>query len=271
MIRKLARPMLASVFVADGVDTLMNRDDHVEGAQNVLNRVKSVTPPQYAGYVPTGSPKTAVTVVGGTKVAAGSLYALGKAPRLSATALVLTQVPTVLARHAFWETQDKEEKRNRRTGFLTNIALLGGLFLATADTDGKPGLAWRAKDAGKRVNKRVQKALPTQSEAEARREELSNRVSEIGETVKERATVAREGAATQLSSAKEYYDDNKDDWKDSLQSFAADARDAVVVAAGDAREKLAEAAEGADLEKRAKKLAKRAAKARKQAEKKLRG
>ncbi|WP_448852510.1 DoxX family membrane protein [Corynebacterium sp. 335C] len=261
MIRKIARPMLASVFVADGVDTLMNRDDHVDGAQEVLNRVRTITPPQYASFVPK-NPKTALTAVAGTKVAAGSLYALGKAPRVAATALVAAQVPTVLARHAFWETQDKEEKRNRRTGFLTNIGLLGGLFLATADTDGKPGLAWRAQDAGKRVNKKVQKALPTKSEAEARREELQARAADLGEKAKERAAVAREGAAEQLSTAKDYYDDNKDDWKDSITSFAADAR-----------EKLAEAAHNADLDKKAQKLGKRAEKARKrarkQAEKKL--
>lgn len=277
MIRKIARPMLASVFVADGVDTLMNRDDHVDGAQEVLNRVRTITPPQYVAYVP-NNPKTALTAVAGTKVAAGSLYALGKAPRLSATALVLAQVPTMLARHAFWETQDKEEKRNRRAGFLTNVGLLGGLFLATADTDGKPGLAWRAQDTGKRVNKRVQKALPTKSEAEARREELQNRAADFGENVKERAAVARDGAAAQfatarqgaseqLATAREYYDDNKDDWKDSLTSIAADARDVVVSAATDAREKLAEAADNADLDKKAKKFGKQARKTRKQARK----
>nr|WP_120492181.1 DoxX family membrane protein [Corynebacterium lactis] len=226
MIRKFARPMLASVFVADGVDTLINQQDHQEGARELIARVRSVTPNQYNQFVPQNE-KVLVQVVAGTKVAAGSLYALGKSPRLAAAALVAAQIPTMLARHAFWETQEPKEKQARRTGFLTDIGLLGGLFLATADTAGKPGLAWRAEKAGEKLNKQVQAALPTRSEAEKRTEQVTAALRDKGESLKESgaalgasladgATVARERATEAATDAKAYVEDNKDSWFDQV-------------------------------------------------------
>ncbi|MDO5730373.1 DoxX family protein [Corynebacterium sphenisci] len=247
MIRKLARPMLASVFIADGVDTLKNPGDHVDGAREVLQQVRRVTPPQYVGLIP-DSPTALVQAAAGAKVGAASLYALGRAPRLAAGALAVIQVPTALARHSFWATSDAEEKKNRRTGFLTDIALLGGLFLASADTAGKPGLAWRANKAGEQVNKRVRAALPTKTEAEKTREELAGRAAEFGEAAREKAAVLADRAAASTAAAGAYVEENKDDWRDAVASFAGDARDAVVGAAGEAREKLHELAEEADVE-----------------------
>ena len=257
MIRKFARPMLASVFVADGVDTLMNQKDHEEGARDLIARVRSVTPNQYNKYVPRNE-KTVVQVIAGTKVAAGSLYALGKAPRLSATALVAAQVPTMLARHAFWETQDEKEKAARRTGFLTNIGLLGGLFLATADTDGKPGVAWRAEKAGKQLNKKVQSALPTKSETEQRSEEISAAFASAGENVREKAGQLRDRASEATDEAREYVEDNKDDWIAKATELAEDARDYAEDLGKDFKK---------DSRKQRKELRKRAAKASKEAKK----
>lgn len=268
MIRKLARPMLASVFVADGVDTLMNQKDHVEGAREVTKRLRTVVPAQYVSFLPS-NPQTSVQIVAGTKVAAGALYALGKAPRVAATALAVVQVPTALARHSFWETQDPKERKARKTGFLTDVALLGGLFLATADTAGRPGLAWRAEHAGKQVNKKVQKALPTKSETEKRTAELQDKASgwmekaqEFGHDVQEKAAVAYERAG-------EYVDDNKDDWKDSLQTFAEEARETLASATETARETFADVADAtADQTKQARKDFRKSSKrARKQLKK----
>ena len=259
MIRKLARPMLASVFVADGVDTLMNQKDHVEGAREVTKRLRTVVPSQYVSFLPS-NPQTSVQIVAGTKVAAGALYALGKAPRVAATALALVQVPTALARHSFWETQDPKERKARKTGFLTDVALLGGLFLATADTAGRPGLAWRAEHAGKQVNKKVQAALPTKSEAEKRTEEIKGTASEWLEKAQEVGSDLQDKSVVALHRAEDYVADNKDDWKDSLQTFAEEARDTLAGAAETARETFADAADTA---------AKETKKSRKQARKQI--
>lgn len=270
MIRKLARPMLASVFVADGVDTLMNQKDHVEGAREVTKRLRTVVPAQYVSFLPS-NPQTSVQIVAGTKVAAGALYALGKAPRVAATALAVVQVPTALARHSFWETQDPKERKARKTGFLTDVALLGGLFLATADTAGRPGLAWRAEHAGKQVNKKVQKALPTKSEAEKRADELKGTAAEWAEKAQVAGADLQDKTAVAYHRAEDYVADNKDDWKDSLASFAEDARDTLVGAAETARESLAEAADTArdNFADVADTAAKETKKSRKQARKQL--
>ena len=270
MIRKLARPMLASVFVADGVDTLMNQKDHVEGAREVTKRLRTVVPAQYVSFLPS-NPQTSVQIVAGTKVAAGALYALGKAPRVAATALAVVQVPTALARHSFWETQDPKERKARKTGFLTDVALLGGLFLATADTAGRPGLAWRAEHAGKQVNKKVQAALPTKSEAEKRAEELKGTAAEWAEKAQVAGADLQDKTAVAYHRAEDYVADNKDDWKDSLASFAEDARDTLVGAAETARESLAEAADTArdNFADVADTAAKETKKSRKQARKQL--
>ncbi|MEJ5920685.1 MULTISPECIES: DoxX family protein [unclassified Corynebacterium] len=222
MIRKFARPMLASVFVADGVDTLVNKQDHLDGARAVLDRVRTLTPNQYRSYVP-NSPEMTVQAVAGTKVVAGSLYALGKAPRFAATALALAQIPTAVARHAFWETQDPEQKKARRTGFITDVGLLGALFLAGADTAGKPGLKWRAEHAGKQVNKKVQAALPTKSEAEKRTEELNESLTSAAGTAKEKVGVLQQKASEVYEKAAGYVDENKDDWTDQIRTLADEA------------------------------------------------
>lgn len=218
MIRKFARPMLASVFVWDGVDTLRNASDHVAETESVLQRLRKVVPAQYAGYIP-NDPELAARAVGGLKVGAGSTLALGKAPRTSAAVLALSTLPNLLGRNAFWEAEDSEEKNNRRNGFITNTALLGALFIATQDTEGKPSLAWRASKSAERTNKKIQKALPTKSEQQKFADNLSDRADEFSTK-----------ASDWFEGAKEYVDDNKDDWQatgkdlvDSARSFIEDS------------------------------------------------
>ncbi|MDY5785304.1 DoxX family protein [Corynebacterium sp.] len=205
MIRKFARPMLASAYVADGIDTLVNPSARREDAESVLKKARTFVPPQYRGFIP-DSPETAALAVGGVKVGAGSLFALGKMPRLSATLLAAATVPSLLGRHAFWESNDDQEKARRRNGALTDLSLLGGVLLASVDTAGKPGLAWR-----------VQKALPTQSETEKAMSKAGNWISD---------------ATDQVTS---YVDDNKDDWKKTAANVADSASDFLSTAAEQAQ------------------------------------
>lgn len=223
MIRKLARPMLASVYIADGADTLLNAQAHVEGAQSVLNRVRTVLPRKYAKQLPE-DPEVVTRTVGATKVVAGSLLATGKAPRTAATALAVASVPTILARHAFWETQDKEEKIARRQGFLTSVALLGGLAITSVDTAGKPGLKWRANDAAKRANKQIQQALPTKSETQKFAEAASGNVAAFGTQAKHWFEDASDKVAAYADDVQDYVNDNKDDWLETATEAAEQAR-----------------------------------------------
>lgn len=254
LIRKIARPMLASVYIADGADTLLNTQDHVESTETVLKRVRTLLPRRYARQLPKDAELVARSI-GGAKVGAGSLLAFGKLPRTSAAVLAVTAVPTILGRHAFWETQDREERRARRSGFLTNVALLGGLVITSADTAGKPGLSWRAGKAAEVANKKVHAALPTKSETE-------KTASGITDTARDWAGTTTEKATDYATRAQDYVNENKDDWLTTAQNTAGTARQNVVKAAALAQKQADEALETAD-----KKSGRTAKKARKNADK----
>lgn len=94
-------------------------------------------------------PELLTKVNGGVMVGAGLLLAIGKLPRLSAAALAATIVPTTFAGHRFWELDDPGERAAQQIHFMKNVGLLGGLALAAIDTEGRPGVAWRARHAGR--------------------------------------------------------------------------------------------------------------------------
>ncbi|AWB81985.1 DoxX family protein [Corynebacterium yudongzhengii] len=215
MIRKIARPMLASVYIVDGVDTLANTQAHVDETQSVLDKLRAALPRDYAKQAP-DNPELIARILGGTKVGAGSLLAIGKFPRLSAGLLAATTVPTIVGRYAFWESDDSKEKSSKRNGFLTHVALLGGLGITSMDTQGKPGLAWRASHAAQDAQKSIQKALPTQSESESALDNAS-------EWISSKANQAQDAAQKVYSDVSDYVDENKDDWKKQAQSAAASA------------------------------------------------
>ena len=84
-------------------------------------------------------------------LAGGALLATGRVPRLASTLLAGSLVPTTIAGHPFWRETDPVKKQQQRVQFLKNLGLLGGLLLAAVDTEGKPGVTYRAKLAGDSV------------------------------------------------------------------------------------------------------------------------
>ncbi|WJY89651.1 DoxX family protein [Corynebacterium confusum] len=280
MIRKIARPMLASVFVYDGVDTLRNTSDHVEETESFLQTLRKALPGSYAGYVP-NDPELVARGLGGAKVGAGSLLALGKAPRTSAAVLAAATLPTMLTRNNFWEADSAEEKTSKRNGLLTNTALLGALFITTQDTAGKPSLRWRAQKAGERTNKKIQQALPTKSESQKFADDLSERASDFSDRAsdwfnetsdkvqayvddnkddwQESGKDLLETAKGYVNDAKDFVTDNKDDWLKAAQDNAETARKGAVKAASRAQEKAEKARSAAD-KKNGKRAAKKASK-----------
>ncbi len=283
MIRKIARPMIASVYIADGADSLLNTSEHTEAAETLIKRARAILPREYARRVPR-DPELVVRAVAGAKVASGASLAVGFLPRVSAATLAVLAVPTMISRHAFWETQDKAERNARRSGFLTNLALLGGLAITSVDTAGKPGLKWRANKAAEVTSKKVQQALPTRSETEkfgdsARDwfEDASDKVTEYAhraqdyyvdhkdewkDTATATAAAATAAAAGTAHKVSDYFQDNKDDWLAAAQDNAATARKSFVQAAAKAQERADDALATAE-----KKSGRAAKKARKNADK----
>jgi putative oxidoreductase len=141
VLRALARPMLASIFIVQGYDTL-RWPEHVSGrAEKVVGPLKA-----RVDALPDNTEQL-VRINGGVQLVAGSLLAIGKFPRLSALALAATLVPTTLAGHPYWEAKDEQERKQQRVHFLKNLTMLGGLLIAAGDTEGNPSLAWRSRHA----------------------------------------------------------------------------------------------------------------------------
>jgi len=150
ILRRIARPMLAAVFVSGGIETLRNLKSHVEAADPLVGKatdqVREKLPDEVLDKVPTDT-ETLVKINAAAQIGAGIALGLGRFPRLSALLLAGSTIPTTLAGHRFWETEDPKERAQQQIHFLKNVGLLGGLLLAAADTHGKPSVAWRAKHA----------------------------------------------------------------------------------------------------------------------------
>ena len=144
LVRRIARPLLASSFIYGGIDTLRNPQSRVPGAAPIVEQITEVADKQLPIQV-SHNVEQWVKIDAAVKVGAGALFALGKLPRLSAVALAGSIVPTTLAGHRFWEHEDPKEKFGQTSHFLKNAGLLGGLLIAAVDTEGRPSVGWRAK------------------------------------------------------------------------------------------------------------------------------
>ena len=145
LVRLAARPLLASMFVVGGLDSLRTAPAKAGAAEPVTDRVV----PLLQKFLPqlSDDPTTLVRINGAVQVAAGLALATGRMPRISSTVLAATLLPTTAAGHRFWEEKEPAAKKAQRVQFFKNASMLGGLMLAAVDTEGKPGVAWRARRA----------------------------------------------------------------------------------------------------------------------------
>src|ERR1700733_239529 len=147
--RRIARPLLASMFVSGGLDAIRNPESKVNRAEAVTQTLTNQFPVL---------PKDTVTLIkwnGMAQVAAGALLAIGKFRRLAAVVLIGSIIPTTYAGHRFWEETDDVARAQQRVHFFKNLGLLGGLILAAFDTEGAPSLGWRAHRRAREVSRAV--------------------------------------------------------------------------------------------------------------------
>lgn len=260
MIRRLARPMLATVFVIDGVETLRNPQAHVadaaplvdktaplveKGEQAVNEKVSTSVPP-----VPKDT-ETLVKALAGVKIGAGALFALGKAPRLSALALTAAHVPSAISRHAFWMESDPAARSRKTTGLATDVALLGALLLASVDTAGQPGLAWRARKAGDTVAAKLPGAKAESAaagaaiagvahsvadQARGAADTIRDKAPEVAETVREKAPEVADQVREQATGVAGAVREKAPEVAGRLRGRAAAARDQAAPIAAQVRD-----------------------------------
>ena len=151
--RRIARPMLASMFVVGGINALRNAPDYAIKAKEVTDRLVPLAKRALPQAPIPEDPVTLVRVNAVVHIGAGAALATGHFPRLASTALAATLVPTTLAGHQFWNESDPAQKANHRVHFFKNVSMLGGLLLAALDTEGKPGVAWRTRRTARDVRR----------------------------------------------------------------------------------------------------------------------
>ncbi len=163
LIRRIARPLLSVVFVGQGVDSLLNPNPAAEAAAPTVDGLRALPDP--VGSSIPSDPQTFAQIIAAVQIGGGLLLATGKAPRVASAALALTVLPANLGAHMFWSESDPQLKAQKRKEFLTDLSLVGGLMIASADTAGKPSLGWRGRRAAERLSERVSSALPGSDDA----------------------------------------------------------------------------------------------------------
>lgn len=151
LVRRLARPMLASMFIVGGIDTLRRPAQKVQAAEAL------------------GLQDNTEQVVKGNAVAqvvGGLAFATNRLPRLSALVLAASLVPTTAAGHRFWEYSEPAQRADQTQHFIKNVSMLGGLLLAAVDTEGRESVARKTKrvsrSAARKAAKRSAKATAAQ-------------------------------------------------------------------------------------------------------------
>lgn len=142
LFRFAARSLLASYFIVNGVSALRRPEDFTDTAKPVLEvavpACRRVLPTEAASFLPDDATGV-VRLTAAAQLVGGFCLATGLARRLGAGLLAASLVPTVVSRNPVTgSAADRAE-------FGTNLALLGGVALASMDTEGEPDMFWRLR------------------------------------------------------------------------------------------------------------------------------
>jgi putative oxidoreductase len=180
--------MLAAIFVVQGAQSVSHPDRLVEKAKPVTDRVA----PLFAkAGLPLPTETRAMVQFNGAVQVAGGLMLLTPLRRIGAVAVAGSLVPTTIAGHAFWTVQDPAERAAQRIQFMKNMGLMGGAILAALDTEGRPGIKWRAAHFAGDTAHSVRRSA----------ENASDSVLRTAHTARSKATIARKSAALGRKSA----------------------------------------------------------------------
>ncbi len=154
LVRRVARPLLAGLFIVQGLDALRHPAPLADRSAPLLDKLVPML----------GLPDDKVMLVRANAVAqmaGGAMLAAGFLPRVGAGLIATSLVPTTLAGHAFWKEEDPTKRKAQRIQFLKNAGILGGVLLAVVDTAGKPGLSWRAQNIARVTSRGARHAVHT--------------------------------------------------------------------------------------------------------------
>lgn len=163
LVRRIARPLLAAAFVAEGVDAVRDPGDHVTRVEASYRRLAA-----RAGLpeVSHSRLRTLTRVHGALCVLAGTALAVGRAPRTAALVLAALMAPVAVS-DTLTATSDLRASGPARERLWRHLTMVGAALVAAVDLEGRPGVAWRMSHA--RVDRDAARDA-RHAVAEARRE-----------------------------------------------------------------------------------------------------
>jgi uncharacterized membrane protein YphA (DoxX/SURF4 family) len=198
LLRHVARPMLASWFIYDGVQAALHPAEHVRAARRGVSLVgqqlgveEPLSEKQVTGLVRAHGAATAV---------AGLFLAVGKAPRTAALALAALSVPLAVVNQPFTPSDVPRDERTRK--FVGNLGAIGAALIAGADYEGRPGVRWRVDRARKDID--LAKSAKHQVDAAKHRvgSVTDKAAHSVADTSRRATRTARRAAASAADSVK---------------------------------------------------------------------
>ena len=225
LLRKIARPLLGTAFIASGADALTSPSRRAQASEPLVDS--------------TVRAETVVQVAGAVQIAAGVALATGRAPRLASSVLAGTIVPTMVLASDFWNETDPARRALKQSLFVKDVGLLGGVLIAAADTEGRPALGWRARLALEQAQVQAHQladraAKPLHAAAEVEPERFTDRASALAHDAAERAQEVvdrvpvdeiRDRASQLAGTARAQLADTTQEIVDRAPEFAEHARD----------------------------------------------
>ena len=148
--RLIARPMLASIFVVGGVNALKNAPKLAAKAAPVTDELVAAGA---EGRATAPLPEDPVTLVrlnaarpDRRRPGPGHRARLRGSPRPCSPRRWCRPPPPGTGSG---RSTTRQQRNQQQLHFFKNVSLLGGLLIAAGDTEGKPGVAWRARRAAK--------------------------------------------------------------------------------------------------------------------------
>lgn len=139
LLRIISRPLLAAVFIHDGLDALRNPGDHVERFRKMEPTLEKIGLPPML----TSDAKLLSRLAGAATAVTAMGLALGKSPRICALILAVVNLPISVVNNPVWAANSAEERKEYTRGLVAGGSLAGGLGMVLADGNGQPSLRVR--------------------------------------------------------------------------------------------------------------------------------
>jgi putative oxidoreductase len=119
MLKTLGHLLLGSMFIYGGYHAFIEPGHRVHLVEK-------------AGITPA---REATIFNGGVMMVAGAALSLGIMPKLAATILIGSLIPTTLVGHSYWNEDNPATLAQQQIQFFKNMSMLGGLILVLTEKD----------------------------------------------------------------------------------------------------------------------------------------